>query len=173
MGMDVSAWRVLPTNQGVPLLRLNLGCGLRRLGGFLNIDSDPGCSPDLVRDLTRGLPFADNSAAEIQCSDVLEHLVTPEDVIFVLNEAHRVLAPGRAAVFRTPNALSKAHPEWALGDPTHRQLWTVHRWAYFEAGHEQHEVNGRRLGILPWRIQIVLLEGDGIIQAICQPVKGD
>lgn len=169
--MAVSAWRALPETNGAGLLRLNLGSGKRKLAGFINIDDNPALQPDRVRDVRRGLPYSDNSVWELQASDFLEHLGV-DDTIFVLNECHRVLVPTGSAVFRVPNALSKLHPEWALGDPTHRSMWTVHRWDYWTAGHEQHEFNGAGYGILPWRVQIMPLdEGDSTIQATCQPVK--
>ena len=56
-------------------LKLNLGCGKRRREGFINVDSQPGCQPDLVLDLEAlPWPWADDSVDEVDLIHVLEHL---------------------------------------------------------------------------------------------------
>lgn len=75
--------------------KLNLGCGYSRMppaDGWVNIDIDSRFKPDIVRDLTRGLPFEDQTCDRILASHVLEHFV-PADVIFLLQECQRVLIP--------------------------------------------------------------------------------
>lgn len=158
-------------DQGRIMIRLNLGSGLRPVEGFVNIDSNPALKPDLVRDLCRGLPYSDGTVDEIQGMDVLEHLPGPADLIFVLNECHRVLHSGGRAIFCVPNCLSFQHSDWAFGDPTHRIFFCVHTWDYWQAGHEQHEFNGSGYGILPWTIHLEIFSGDAIIRATMEPVK--
>lgn len=173
--MTISAWRKTPERTGLQegLVRLNLGCGLRKLGGFLNIDQCKDVEPDLVLELGAvPLPYADDSVAEVQGHDFLEHLPTAQALFHVLNECHRVLVADGLAVFRTPNFLSKSHPDWALGDPTHHRLFVPHTWDYFTAGHEQYEQNGRFYGIKPWHVvNLLMLDGDGTIQVTLQPAK--
>ena len=41
--------------------------------GWVNIDSVPGCNPDLVHDLAKPLPYADLSTDELRADGVLEH----------------------------------------------------------------------------------------------------
>lgn len=95
--------------------RLNIGCGNRRLPGWIGLDKVQTPAADIVRDLKRGLPFEDSSVDEILCDNVLEHIGPVEDFIFVLNEMYRVLKPGAVCTIIVPNAGSQG----AWQDPTH------------------------------------------------------
>lgn len=68
--------------------KLNLGCGQAKIVGWINIDLAP--IGDLQWDLTKGLPFADQSCSFIYSEHVLEHL-TPSEAAALLVECHRVL----------------------------------------------------------------------------------
>ena len=74
-------------------MRLNLGCGGRRLEGYVNIDADPGCKPDLLVDSVSVLPYGDHEADEIRMDSVFEHLHKWEQIP-ALREWRRVLRPG-------------------------------------------------------------------------------
>ncbi len=54
-------------------MKLHLGCGTKKLEGWVNIDSVPECRPDLVHDITRPLPYADQTVDELLAEDLLEH----------------------------------------------------------------------------------------------------
>jgi predicted SAM-dependent methyltransferase len=78
--------------------RINIGCGPYKMAGFVNIDRNPRLSPDIVRDVTRGLPFDDDSVEVVHASHFLEHL-TCDDMMFVIEECYRVLiAQGRLEI---------------------------------------------------------------------------
>ena len=55
--------------------KLNLGCGYNKKDGWINIDNDETVNPDIVRDLTRGLPFDDNSFDTVICTHTIEHVL--------------------------------------------------------------------------------------------------
>jgi len=82
---------------GADAERLHLGCGPNALQGWTNIDLDEQYSPDLVHDLSCGLPFADGSVDFIYSEHFFEHL-TLNDGLALLAECKRVLRP--AARFR-------------------------------------------------------------------------
>ncbi len=56
------------------ILKLNLGCGYNKLDGYINVDIDKKCKPDVITDLEKKLPFKDSSVDEIIMFHVLEHL---------------------------------------------------------------------------------------------------
>lgn len=98
-------------------LKLNLGCGTRKLPGFVNVDKAPGCDPDLLVDLERfPWPFADDSADHVVLHHTLEHLgAAAETYLGVIRELYRVCAPDATIEITVP------HPrhDSFLSDPTH------------------------------------------------------
>lgn len=74
-------------------MNLNLGCGPYKEPNHINIDINPLHKPDVVRDITKGLPYSNDCIQSVRASHVFEHLIY-EDIIFVLNECFRVLTPG-------------------------------------------------------------------------------
>jgi predicted SAM-dependent methyltransferase len=77
-------------------LKLELGSWEKRMPNWITIDQDPRA--DICLDLSKGLPFADNSVDEIYSSHLLEHFFYP-DMRKLLVECHRVLKSG--GVFKT------------------------------------------------------------------------
>jgi predicted SAM-dependent methyltransferase len=54
-------------------IKLHLGCGNNKLGGYINIDSVKEFLPDLVHDISEPLPYSDQSVDEVLAEGVLEH----------------------------------------------------------------------------------------------------
>ncbi|HEY4371258.1 MAG TPA: methyltransferase domain-containing protein [Burkholderiales bacterium] len=98
-------------------LKLNLGCGYRKLDGWVNADKYPDSKPDLLLDLEAlPWPFADNSATHVDLSHVLEHVgQDPSQFLRLMQELWRVCAPGAQVQIRVPHP---RHDDF-LGDPTH------------------------------------------------------
>ena len=97
-------------------MRLNLGCGARKLDGWVNVDAQPLTKPDVVVDLAARLwPWSDNSVDEVFASHVLEHIAPGEPFFHVMRELYRVCKPGAQVTIVLP------HPshDIFLGDPTH------------------------------------------------------
>lgn len=97
------------------MVRLNLGCGGKKLPGYVNIDSCELEAPDVLCDLgVERWPFEDSTVDEAIAEHVLEHL--PGEAFFhFMRELYRVLKPG------APVRVLLPHPrhDIFLSDPTH------------------------------------------------------
>lgn len=119
--------KVTPTAASPAGLRLDLGCGKNKQAGLTGVDSIPFPGVDIVHDLRKPWPWADNSVEFVHCSHFIEHL-NPVERVFFCNELWRVLIPGRPdpnnpAIFLPGASAAIVTPNWssarAYGDPTH------------------------------------------------------
>lgn len=80
-------------------MKLNLGCGFKKLEAYHNVDQAPTCEPDLVHDLTSvPWPFKQSSIEEFRFDYSLEQMgSSPKDLIAILTEVYR-LAKSNAVV---------------------------------------------------------------------------
>ena len=107
-------------NQPPTGLRLNLGCGMNLLPGFINVDKFG--SPDIQHDLERfPWPWPDNSVEHIVMNHVLEHLGQTTEIYFnIIRELYRICQDGGRIYITVP------HPrnDEFLNDPTHVRVIT-------------------------------------------------
>ena len=82
-------------------IRLHLGCGPKRLPGYINIDATVTPATDVVMEVL-ALDLPANSVAEIYSSHFIEHLNWP-DIERALLEWRRVLELGGVITIRCPN----------------------------------------------------------------------
>lgn len=95
-------------------MKLNIGCGYNKHDGFINIDKDKNCNPDLVLDISKDkLPFEDNSVDIVLATHVLEHI--GEGYFHLIKEIYRVCKNGSQFVVAVPHP---RHDNF-FGDPTH------------------------------------------------------
>jgi len=107
-------------------VKLNLGNGRRRIVGYYNIDIRAEMNPDIVCDVTCGLPFKDNSVDEILANDFLEHIPLGKTV-YVIEEIWRVLKPDGIFRHQTPSTDGRG----AFMDPHHISFWNINSWWYY------------------------------------------
>lgn len=108
---------------------LDLGCGNKKRPGSIGVDGNSRTAADIVHDLNVfPYPFPDSSFDEIYIDNVLEHL---DDVLRVMEEIHRISAPGAIVKVIVPYFRSV----WAFIDPTHKHYFTVNSLAYFDPAH--------------------------------------
>ena len=86
----------------VELLKLHVGCGKRFIPGFVHIDQVAFNHIDHVQDIRRLTNFADNTASLIYACQVIEYF-DREEVVHVLADWRRVLAPGGTLRLSVPN----------------------------------------------------------------------
>jgi hypothetical protein len=98
-------------------MRLNLGCGNRKIAGWMNVDKVAATNPDQIVDLEAlPWPWPDDSIDEVLLSHVLEHLGAETDVYLgIIKELYRVCRDGAKITIVVP------HPrhDYFLSDPTH------------------------------------------------------
>ena len=96
-------------------LRLNLGCGAKRLDSYINVDKFG--EPDLRFNLeTFPYPWENNSVAEIKRHYVLEHLGQQTEVYLkIIQELYRICKPEAKVQIKDPHHRS----DQFFHDPTH------------------------------------------------------
>jgi SAM-dependent methyltransferase len=104
------------------IIKLNLGCGLYKRNGYINIDVREEVKPDLVIDLEKEFlkRFDNESVDEIIARDFIEHL-SWRIVENFLKDCYRVLKKGGRMYIQTPDleAISKKvilNPDFKHGD---------------------------------------------------------
>jgi predicted SAM-dependent methyltransferase len=107
------------------MMRINLGCGYRKIPEHVNIDNRPEVGPDIVCD-GLSLPFDDSSVDDVVAFDYLEHIPIGQTVDQI-TEIWRVLKPGGRLIHRTPSTDGRG----AFQDPTHVSFWNINSWLYF------------------------------------------
>lgn len=103
--------------------RINLGCGTKKIEGFVNVDLNERVKPDRVVDLNKfPWPFEDNEFDHIVAKDILEHLgETSTDFVKVIKEMYRITHNGGIWEVESPHWRC----DTAIDDPDHKRLITM------------------------------------------------
>src|SRR5258708_23591362 len=98
-------------------MKFNMGCGRRKLAGYINVDASEQCDPDQVIDLERTpWPWPSDVATEVRFIHSLEPLGgDPKVFLAMMQELYRVASDGCEIVIHVPHP---RHDNF-LGDPTH------------------------------------------------------
>jgi len=108
-------------------LRLNLGCGLRKIPGFVGVDIHKTEFTDVVHDLEKfPWPFGESSVHEVVLVHVLEHI---QDIVGVMTELYRVMEPEGRVGIEGPHWTSVG--SWQ--DPDHKHALSEEFFHYFDA----------------------------------------
>jgi hypothetical protein len=101
-------------------MKINIGSGIKRYDGFLNVDRDESVNPDFIVDIENDkLPFEDNSIIEIKAYHIFEHIGS--NFFKFLQELYRVCSNNAVIDVIVP------HPrhDYFLGDPSHVRPITI------------------------------------------------
>lgn len=107
-------------------MKLNLGCGVGRRDGYVNIDINPDCKPDALMDIPRESlwrRFGENSVDEIYTSHTLEHLAPFLDVAL---DMWRVCKAGALWEVIVP------HTDFEICNPYHITRFSEWTFRFFE-----------------------------------------
>lgn len=111
------------------LKKLNLGCGLAKFDGFINVDKSSLVKPDELADLeVFPWPWKDREFQHIIAKDILEHLgKTGDDFVNVIKEMYRISENGAIWEIQVPHWRC----DTALDDPTHKRVVTSNMFNMF------------------------------------------
>lgn len=113
-------------------MKLNLGCGEKKIPGFTGVDHIKTEACDIIHNLNAfPYPFSDSSVEEVVMDNVLEHL---DDTIAVMEEIYRLTTPGAIVRINVPYFKSNS----AFTDPTHKHFFTETSFKYFKPQHSLH-----------------------------------
>lgn len=102
-------------------MKLSLGAGGVRLPGWIHVDFDASCRPDVRADLSEPLPFADACADFLHSEDFIGQLSFTQARAF-LQECYRVLKPGGVLRLLTPD-LAQLVRAYVNRDQGLKALW--------------------------------------------------
>jgi SAM-dependent methyltransferase len=119
---------------------LEIGVGLHaRPDTTVGIDKVKTFCTDIVRDVAKkGIPFNDDWFDKVNAFDVLEHIESYEDLIFMINEIWRVLKPDGMFEFTTVSGIS------GLGHISHHRTFFVESFDYLKVNTENEDYNHMR-----------------------------
>jgi len=84
------------------MTRVNLGCGISKQEGYLNIDIDPKCNPDKIANITN-LDFIEDESVElVETYHTIEHLWL-EEVPKFFKEMKRIIKKGGKLIIECPD----------------------------------------------------------------------
>jgi hypothetical protein len=132
-------------------LRLNLGCGAKRLDGYINVDKFG--NPDLRFDLeTFPYPWANDSVAEIEMHHVLEHLGQQTEIYLkIIQELYRICRSGAKVHITVPHHRSDRF----FHDPTHvRPITPVGLSMFSKRQNREWQTNGKAFTLLALYLDI-------------------
>lgn len=97
-------------------MKINIGSGIKRIPGYLNIDNDSKAKPDFVLDLESDiLPFEDNTIDHVIAHHILEHL--GDGFFHCFKELYRVCKHNTLIDIRVPHPRHDCY----IIDPTHKR----------------------------------------------------
>ena len=149
-------------------IRINLGCGNQKFDqkdGWINIDISEAVKPDLILDITKGLPYKSDSIDEIVANGVLEQIESNKDFVFVLNECHRVLKKDGVLKGQVPSTNLSV----LFLDFMDRRFFQEESFDYFNKDKHAWRNFGCQYGVLPWKDIIAKVNENGIVVFQMQP----
>jgi hypothetical protein len=140
--------------------KLNVGCGYDKREGYLNVDMDPACAPDLL------IVDGDYSAiprryfAEVLAKDVLEHVPRAETPAALLDFADYLMDEGKLIV-QTSSILHVAAKLQVSNHYADHYGWTICLF-----GNQQHPGDYHHTGFTDLTLQVQLLSAGFTIEAL-------
>lgn len=147
---------------------VDLGCGKKKLPGYIGIDCRDFNGVDYVLNIEKDkLPFEDDSIDLINTEQVFEHL-TCEGLFHCIDECWRVLKPKgfiRITVPKFPDDLAVLHPD-------HKRFFIPDTFGFFQAPANGYDPHGYLHGHF-WHVNVLSKKEERIITVVMYPNKPD
>jgi len=120
----VSQWRPSGNAATKPPAKLNLGCGYDKREGYLNVDVDPACAPDILildEDYSR---IPRRHFEEVLAKDVLEHIPRTQTLAALLDFSD-YLVDGGKLILQTSSILGVAAKLQETNRYADHHGWTI------------------------------------------------
>ncbi|WDA36395.1 class I SAM-dependent methyltransferase [Sphingobium sp. YC-XJ3] len=142
--------------------KINIGCGYDKRPGYLNVDMDPACEPDVLLVDNDFSQFERHSFDEVLAHDVLEHIPRSETANALLEWAE-LLPKGGRLVFQTSNILGVADLI------SQHQMYELHaKYTVFLFGNQQHPGDFHLTGFTDRTLRVHLLAA-GFSNIVIEP----
>jgi len=103
-------------------MKLNLGCGSEKIPGYINIDVEKKCKPDLVHDfIKKPLPYKSGSVSEVLLFHTIEHIQRRYHRI-ILAQIWIILKPKGFFLISFPE-FKKCFENWNKNKAGQKQFW--------------------------------------------------
>jgi SAM-dependent methyltransferase len=135
-------------------MKLNLGCGNKKVGGHVGVDKFLCSAVQIRADLEKPLPFKKNSIEDIKLDNVIEHI---RDIPELFKKLADISKNGCKIYIKTPHFTSLS--SWK--DPTHRHHFSYFSFEHFTRKHVEHYI-GSGIKILSKKLSF----GGGILGII-------
>lgn len=113
---------------GETVIRVELGCGMKKPDGYIGIDIRPYKCVDYVLDLGKDrLPFDNDSVDEFRAQHLFEHF-TSNGLFWCVEECWRCLKPSGELKIAVPKA---GTPGWFL-NPDHKIHFVKDTFSFFQ-----------------------------------------
>ncbi len=143
------------------LIKLHLGCGDKKLNGYINIDIREDVNPDLVDDIGSLKNINKDSVDVIYASHVLEHFGRHE-YINVLSRWYDVLKPNGVLRISVPDfeSISEYYNQtkdlpkvigMLYGGQTYKENYHYHTWDYLTLESDLLKLNFKSVNRYNWR----------------------
>ena len=106
---------------------LDLGCGQNKYKNAIGIDINKKSKADIIHNIEKGIPFANNHFDKVYANHILEH-INPQKLIFVLEEIWRVTKASGKIIITVPHFSGLG----AYTNPSHLRFgFTSQTFSYF------------------------------------------
>jgi len=100
--------------------KINIGCGDKKLDGYVNIDLS---NADLIHDVRQPLPYKDNSIQEIYAKHIIEHFSRAEWEL-IKKDWYRVLEPNGLLTIECPDFI-RCMKRYIENSENRRDYWML------------------------------------------------